>query len=235
MSQIKNMKKQTVSKKKAVVLFSGGLDSTTCLYWALAKGYECVALNISYGQRHIKEINCAKKICAKLGVKMQSLNLNLPWLSAATSLIGKNKALPKADLKTIHDKKRLPSTYVPGRNLLFISLAASFADSIGANVIIAGPNAVDYSGYPDCRPQFYKPLAKAVAEGTSGALTGSKIKILTPLLKLSKAQIAKLGAKLKVPFGLTWTCYKGGAKPCGKCDACLLRAQGFKEAGILDK
>lgn len=224
-----------IKAKKAVVLFSGGLDSTTCLYWALSKGYECVALNISYGQRHVKETSCAKKICSKLGVKMQSINLNLPWLKEATSLVGKNKTLPNADLKEIHNKKRLPSTYVPGRNLLFISLAASFADSIGAQVIIAGPNAVDYSGYPDCRPQFYKPLAKAVKEGTSGAISGKHIEILTPLLKLSKAQIAKLGAKLKVPFGLTWTCYKGGVKPCGKCDACRLRAQGFKEAGILDK
>ncbi|MBQ4493978.1 MAG: 7-cyano-7-deazaguanine synthase QueC [Elusimicrobiaceae bacterium] len=229
------MKKNNLKKEKAVVLFSGGLDSTTCLYWALSKGYDCVALNISYGQKHIKEIACAKNICAKLGVKMQSLNLNLPWLEGATSLVGKNKVLPKASLKEIHNKNRLPSTYVPGRNLLFIALAASFADSIGATAIIAGPNAIDYSGYPDCRPQFYTPLAKAVKEGTSGALTGKKIKILTPLLKLSKAQIAKLGAKLKVPFSLTWTCYKGGAKPCGKCDACLLRAQGFKEAGILDK
>ena len=228
-------KKRLQKTKKAVVLFSGGLDSTTCLYWALAKGYECVALNISYGQRHIKETTCAKKICSKLGVKMQSITLNLPWLKEATSLVGKNKSLPSSNLKDIYNKKRLPSTYVPGRNLLFISLAASYADSIGAQAIIAGPNAIDYSGYPDCRPQFYKPLSKAVKEGTSGALSGENIEILTPLLKLSKAQIAKLGAKLKVPFSLTWTCYKGGAKPCGKCDACLLRAQGFKEAGILDK
>lgn len=228
-------KKNKGKGKKAVVLFSGGLDSTTCLYWALDKGYDCVALNISYGQKHIKEITCAKKICTKLGVKMQSLNLTLPWLESATSLVGKNKALPTANLKEIHNKKRLPSTYVPGRNLLFVALAASYADSIGATAIIAGPNAVDYSGYPDCRPQFYKPLAKAVKEGTSGAISGKDIKIITPLLKLSKAQIAKLGAKLKVPFNLTWTCYKGGKKPCGKCDACLLRAQGFKEAGILDK
>lgn len=233
MRRKKNLVKKEI--KKAVVLFSGGLDSTTCLYWALDKGYDCVALNISYGQKHIKEISCAKKICAKLGVKMENINLNLPWLYKATSLVGKNKPLPKANLKEIHNKNRLPSTYVPGRNLLFIALAASYADSIGAQAIIAGPNAVDYSGYPDCRPQFYKPLAKAVKEGTSGALSGKTIKILTPLLKLSKAQIAKLGAKLKVPFGLTWTCYKGGAKPCGKCDACLLRAQGFKEAGLLDK
>lgn len=232
MTKKNNIKKEL---KTAVVLFSGGLDSTTCLYWALNKGYKCVALNISYGQRHIKETACAKKICAKLGIKMESINLNLPWLKEATSLVGKNKTLPEAKLKEIHNKKRLPSTYVPGRNLLFISLAASFADSIGATAIIAGPNAIDYSGYPDCRPQFYKPLAKAVKEGTSGAITGKNIEIITPLLKLSKAQIAKLGAKLKVPFGLTWTCYKGGAKPCGKCDACILRAQGFKEAGILDK
>ena len=235
MKQCRNKNKLSKANKKAVVLFSGGLDSTTCLYWALSKGYECIALNIAYGQRHIKETACAKKICSKLGVKMQSINLSLPWLKEATSLVGKNKTLPSENLEKIHNKKRLPSTYVPGRNLLFIALAASYADSIGAEAIIAGPNAIDYSGYPDCRPEFYKPLSKAVKEGTSGAISGKSIKIITPLLKLSKAQIAKLGAKLKVPFGLTWTCYKGGAKPCGKCDACRLRAQGFKEAGILDK
>lgn len=222
-------------QKTAVVLFSGGLDSATCLYWALDKGYKCVALNIFYGQRHDREVQNAKQICKKLGVEFIPLKLNLPWLEAASSLVGKKHKIPNEDMSVIKDTKRIPSTYVPARNLVFVSVAASLADSVGADAIVAGPNAIDYSGYPDCRPQFYTPLAKAVKEGTRSGATGSPIKILTPLLKLSKAQIVKLGHKLNVPFAMTWSCYNGGKKPCGKCDSCKLRAEGFAIAGIEDK
>lgn len=222
-------------QKTAVVLFSGGLDSTTCLYWALDKGYKCIALNIFYGQRHDREVASARQICKKLGVEFIPVKLNLPWLEAASSLVGKNHKIPNEDMSVIKDTSRIPSTYVPARNLVFVSVAASLADSIGADAIVAGPNAIDYSGYPDCRPQFYTPLAKAVKEGTRSGVTGSPIKILTPLLKLSKTQIVKLGHKLNVPFGMTWSCYNGGKKPCGKCDSCKLRAEGFALAGIQDK
>lgn len=222
-------------QKTAVVLFSGGLDSTTCLYWALDKGYKCIALNIFYGQRHDREVASARTICKKLGVEFIPVKLNLPWLEAASSLVGKNHKIPNEDMSVIKDTSRIPSTYVPARNLVFVSVAASLADSIGADAIVAGPNAIDYSGYPDCRPQFYTPLAKAVKEGTRSGVTGSPIKILTPLLKLSKTQIVKLGHKLNVPFGMTWSCYNGGKKPCGKCDSCKLRAEGFALAGIQDK
>lgn len=222
-------------QKTAVVLFSGGLDSTTCLYWALEKGYKCIALNIFYGQRHSREVLSAKAICKKLGVKFIPVKINLPWLEAASSLVGKNHKIPNEDMSVIKNTSRIPSTYVPARNLVFMSVAASLADSIGAQAIVAGPNAIDYSGYPDCRPEFYRPLAKAVKEGTKNGVTGKPIKILTPLLKLSKAEIAKLGSKLGVPFSMTWSCYNGGAKPCGKCDACKLRAEGFALAGIKDK
>lgn len=220
--------------KKAVVLFSGGLDSTTCLYWALAKGYKCYALNIKYGQKHCRESLSARAICKKLGVELTEIKLNLPWLARATSLVGK-AAIPDEPLAIIKDKSRIPSTYVPARNLIFVAIAASLADSIDAEAVIAGPNAIDYSGYPDCRPEFYEPLAKAVKEGTRKGVKDGKIKIITPLLKLSKAEIAKLGKKLKVPFSMTWSCYRGGKKPCGKCDACKLRAEGFKKAGIKDE
>ncbi len=222
-------------QKTAVVLFSGGLDSTTCLYWALEKGYKCIALNIFYGQRHDREVASARAICKKLGVEFIPVKLNLPWLEAASSLVGKKHKIPNEDMSVIKDKNRIPSTYVPARNLVFMSVAASLADSIGADAIVAGPNAIDYSGYPDCRPQFYTPLAKAVKEGTRSGVTGSPIKILTPLLKLSKVQIVKLGHKLNVPFGMTWSCYNGGKKPCGKCDSCKLRAEGFALAGVQDK
>ena len=229
-----NKNSRKPKQKTAVVLFSGGLDSTTCLYWALSKGYKCLALNICYGQKHSREVKSARQICKNLGVELTEIKLNLPWLAAATSLVGK-APIPDEDLTVIKNHKRIPSTYVPARNLVFVSLAASLADSVNADAIIAGPNAVDYSGYPDCRPEFYAPLSKAVKEGTRKGVSSSPIKILTPLLKLSKAQIAKLGKKLKVPFSLTWSCYRGGKVPCGKCDACKLRAEGFKAAGLEDK
>lgn len=229
------IKKATAKKeKKAVVLFSGGLDSTTCLYWALDKGYKCYALNVKYGQKHSREALSARAICKKLGVELTEIKLDFPWLAQATSLVGKGE-IPDESLDAIKNKNRIPSTYVPARNLVFVAIAASLADSIDAEAIIAGPNAIDYSGYPDCRPEFYEPLAKAVKEGTRKGVKDGKIKIVTPLLKLSKAQIAKLGKKLKVPFAMTWSCYKGGKKPCGKCDACKLRAEGFKAAGIKDE
>lgn len=216
--------------KKAVVLLSGGLDSAACLYWAIKKGYDCTALNISYGQRHGKESKYAAALCRKKNVKFVKINLDLPWLKGATSLVGKSAKIPDEPLAAIKNAKRVPSTYVPARNLVFISVAASLADACGAAAVIAGPNAVDFSGYPDCRPQFYKPLAKAVREGTRC----KAIKILTPLIRMNKAQITKLAQKLGVPFSMTWTCYIGGAKPCGKCDACKLRGAGFKAAGIKD-
>lgn len=222
--------------KKAVILHSGGLDSTTCLYWALNKGYECICLNVTYGQKHKKETNCCRKICENLKVKLIEINLNLPWLKDVTSLVGGNKTpIPNEPLSKIKSIGRLPSTYVPARNLIFASIAASLADSIGASAIVIGANSVDYSGYPDCRPRFYVPLERAIFEGTRSAVGGARIAVLTPLLKMSKAQITKLGAKLGVPFGLTWSCYRGGKKPCGKCDACRLRKEGFDKAGIKDK
>ncbi len=215
--------------KKAVVLFSGGLDSTTCLYWALSKGYKCFALNINYGQKHLHERAAAVKIAKAAGVNLVNITLDMPWLKGATSLVkGSKLKMPNASLAQIKAAKKVPNTYVPARNLVFVSVAASMAESLGASAIIAGPNAVDFSGYPDCRPAFYKPLGRAVKEGTCGG----NIKILTPLIKLSKAQIVKLGLKLGAPLGQTRSCYQNLKKPCGKCDACKLRAAGFKAAGV---
>lgn len=219
--------------KKAVVLFSGGLDSTTCLYWALKRGYACIALNVFYGQRHKREIQSAKAVCKKLGVELISLKLPLPWLEGATSLVG-NGRLPAQNLGQIKDG-RIPSTYVPARNLVFAALGVCLAEARGAQAVIIGANAIDYSGYPDCRPQFYKPLNKAVLAGTKCGVEGKKITVLTPLLRMSKAQIVRLGVKLGVPFSMTWSCYKGGKKPCGVCDSCRLRAEGFLKAAAEDK
>lgn len=221
----------TKKKKKAIVLFSGGLDSTTCLYWAIEHGYECEALTVSYGQRHDREVLAAQMIARNLGVKHHLITLNLPWL-VSSSLVDKNQQIPDVALEDI-PKEGIPSTYVPGRNLMFLSIAGSLLDSIGADAIIAGPNAIDFSGYPDCTPAFFKAAADALNRGTKMGVTEG-IEVLAPLMRLSKTQIVQLAAKLKVPFELTWSCYAGGQKPCGHCDSCKLRAKGFAEAGVRD-
>jgi 7-cyano-7-deazaguanine synthase len=139
-----------------------------------------------------------------------------------------------AELARIGAGKAIPSTYVPGRNLVFASIGVSLADSIGAEAVVMGPNVIDYSGYPDCRPGFYKALEKAVSAGTRRGAAGKKIKLLTPLIKMSKKQIIRLALRLDAPLGHTWSCYSGGRRPCGKCDSCKLRAKGFKDAGMAD-
>ncbi|MBR3899529.1 MAG: 7-cyano-7-deazaguanine synthase QueC [Elusimicrobiaceae bacterium] len=218
-------------KKKAIVLFSGGLDSTTCLYWALAQGYACEALTISYGQKHEREVRAAREIAERLGVKQHFVTLDFPWL-ASSSLVDDKQAIPDLSMEEIESGK-IPSTYVPGRNLVFLSIAASLMDSLQADAIVAGPNAVDFSGYPDCTPAFFNAAADAINRGTErGVLNG--VEVLAPLMDLSKAGIVKLGAQLGVPFELTWSCYSGGDQPCGFCDSCKLRARGFAEAGVVD-
>ncbi len=166
-----------------------------------------------------------------LGVKHHLITLNLPWL-VSSSLVDKNQQIPDVALEDI-PKEGIPSTYVPGRNLMFLSIAGSLLDSIGADAIIAGPNAIDFSGYPDCTPAFFKAAADALNRGTKMGVTEG-IEVLAPLMRLSKTQIVQLAAKLKVPFELTWSCYAGGKKPCGHCDSCKLRAKGFEEAGVRD-
>ncbi len=220
-----------MTSKKAIVLFSGGLDSTTCLYWALDKGYTCETLTVSYGQRHAREVQAAQQIASKLGVKQHSVALNFPWLSTS-SLVGKDQVIPDQSLADI-TSGQIPSTYVPGRNLIFLSVAASLADAVSADAIVAGPNAIDFSGYPDCTPAFFETVGKAINLGTKRGVQHG-LEVLAPLMHLSKTDIVKLGAKLGVPFELTWSCYNGGDTPCGHCDSCKLRARGFAEAGVKD-
>ena len=219
--------------KKAVVLFSGGLDSTTALCWAMDQGYGCEAVSFDYGQRHKKENLCARRIAGALGVKLYEIKLDFPWLGVS-SLVDPGKKLPDLRLSKIGTGKTIPSTYVPGRNLVFAAIGVSLADSIGAEAVIMGPNVMDYSGYPDCRPGFYRALEKAVAAGTRQGALDKKIKLLTPLMRLSKKEIIKLAVRLYAPLGHSWSCYAGGAAPCGRCDSCKLRAKGFKEAGMKD-
>ena len=218
-------------KKKAIVLFSGGLDSTTCLYWALYKGYECETLTVSYGQKHDRDVRSARQIADKLGVKQHFLTLDFPWL-VSSSLVDKNQPIPDQPMEEIESGK-IPSTYVPGRNLVFLSVAASLMDAVHADAIVAGPNAVDFSGYPDCTPAFFNAAREAINRGTERGVTRG-VEVLAPLMDLNKADIVRLGAKLGVPFELTWSCYSGGDKPCGHCDSCKLRARGFAEAGVKD-
>ncbi|MDP2807759.1 MAG: 7-cyano-7-deazaguanine synthase QueC [bacterium] len=217
--------------KKTVVLLSGGLDSATVLYWALDNGWQPQALIFDYGQRHNREILSAKVLCKKTGVAYGVIPVKLPW--RGSSLLDKGSALPSA--KSAKDiGAQIPSTYVPGRNTLFLSYGLSCAEAVGAGAVMIGANALDYSGYPDCRPDFIAAMSKVFKLGTKAGRQGKAIKIIAPLLKLSKSQIIKLGIKLGVPYQLTWSCYRGGKKPCGICDSCLLRAKGFKEAKIND-
>ncbi len=225
-----------MSKKKAVVLVSGGLDSTTCLAIAQKKGFELYALTLSYGQRHQVELQAARKVAKAYRVK-KHLELKVPLMAiGGSSLTDKKIKVPKqATAKQIG--KGIPSTYVPARNTVFLSMALAWAEVLGAEHIFIGVNALDYSGYPDCRPEFihaYENLARlATKKGVEGKW---KLKIHTPLLHMSKAQIVKAGLKLKINYGLTHSCYdpKAKGKPCGHCDSCLLRAKGFQEAGVKD-
>jgi 7-cyano-7-deazaguanine synthase len=215
--------------KKAVILFSGGLDSTTVLYLARKKGYSCHCLFFDYNQRHKKELRSAIKISKKLGYPLKIVKISLPWVTSP--LIDSCMKIPDnakvfAANRQLSTVNFLPPTYVPGRNTIFLSFAVSYAESIGAKSIFIGANAIDYSGYPDCRPKYISAWNKV-----SNAL-GADIKIEAPLLKMTKAQIIKYGRKLHVPYQLTWSCYAGGEKPCGKCDSCRFRAKGFEEAGV---
>jgi 7-cyano-7-deazaguanine synthase len=208
--------------KEAVILFSGGLDSTTVLYYAMDKGYNCTCLLFDYGQKHKKELRFAIKIVKSVNAKHSIVRIGIPWSNDA--LTNKDKKVPVHKILP----KSIPPTYVPGRNTLFLSYALSYAQSISAEAIFIGVNAVDFSNYPDCTPNFIKAYNNVLK------VLKTKITVHVPLLKMNKAQIIKLGTKLKVPYEHTWTCYNGYDKPCMECDSCKLRAKGFKEAKLVD-
>jgi len=218
--------------KRAVVLLSGGLDSATCLYWAKAKGYRIDALGVDYGQRHAKELKAARAIARKAGARFTALRVKLPWLNIS-SLVDSEKRLPNVSLSKI-GAGSIPSTYVPGRNTMFVSFGISLADAVGAESIIVGANTLDYSGYPDCRPDFYEAFARVAKLGTRRGVSGKRLRIDAPLLGKDKAGIVRLAGRLGVPLRHTWSCYQGGGRPCGRCDSCKLRRKGFAEAGVKD-
>lgn len=219
--------------KIAVVLLSGGLDSATTLYLAKDQGYKCSCLIFDYGQRHRKEIAGAKKIAQGANCKWQLLKINLPWKGCA--LLDKNIKVPqRKDVAAPRRSDAVPLTYVPGRNIIFLSFALSFAEAIGAQAIFIGAHSQDYSGYPDCRAEFYRAFSKVIPVGTKAGVEKKRIGIKTPLIDKGKAEIVRLGLCLGVPFKFTWSCYKGMKRPCGKCDSCYFRAKGFREAKVKD-
>ena len=217
--------------KKAVVLLSGGLDSATTLYEAKSRGYGCHCLILDYGQRHRREIEAAKKVARAAGCSYDVVRMRFPWKGSA--LTDRGIAVPTGrSLKRM--ARGIPATYVPARNTIFLSLALGCAEAIGARSIFIGANAIDYSGYPDCRPAYYRAMQRVARLGTKVGVNGNGIRILTPLIRKTKADIIRLGTRLGVPYRLTWSCYLGGRRPCGRCDSCLLRRKGFQEVGLTD-
>ncbi|MFH1856127.1 MAG: 7-cyano-7-deazaguanine synthase QueC [Candidatus Omnitrophota bacterium] len=216
--------------KKAIILLSGGLDSATTLFYAKNKKFRCICLNFFYGQKHKREIESAKKIAAKAGCPLVTIKIDIP--KKASALTSAEKNINDTSVSGIG--KKIPATYVPARNIIFLSFALSWAEAEKCGHIFIGANAVDYSGYPDCRPEFIKAFQEAARAGTKSGAEGRMIKIEAPLILKTKAQIIKAAKKLNVPLELTWSCYRGGKLPCGRCESCRLRAKGFEEAGVDD-
>ncbi len=220
--------------RKAVVLFSGGLDSSTVLAIAKSEGFEIYALSFSYGQRHDFELDAAGKLSKKFGVKQHVV---LPLDVAAFGGSALTSDIPVPKLRSVNEMNdSIPVTYVPARNTVFLSLAMGWAESVGACDIFIGVNAVDYSGYPDCRPAFIEAFEHMAQLATKSGVEGEEWKIHAPLIHMTKADIVRKGTELGVDYGLTHTCYDPDeqGRACGQCDACLLRLQGFAEAGLSD-
>jgi 7-cyano-7-deazaguanine synthase len=221
-----------MAKKKAVVLLSGGLDSATALAIAKSQGFDCYALSFRYGQRHAVELECAAQIAKAQGVaehRTVTIDLGAFGGSALTDM---KIAVPHESGKA----DEIPVTYVPARNTVFLSYALAWAEVIGSNDLFIGVNALDYSGYPDCRPEFIAAYEKMANLATKAGVTGNKLTINTPLIDLTKAQIIQKGLELNVNYGVTSSCYDPApdGAACGTCDSCRLRLKGFKEAGGTD-
>ncbi|MDO9463867.1 MAG: 7-cyano-7-deazaguanine synthase QueC [bacterium] len=216
--------------KKAIVLSSGGIDSTTAMAIAKAENYELYSLTLDYGQRHKIEIKSAKKVASSFCVKEHKI------IVVDLREIGDSALTANIDIPTDSISMEIPVTYVPARNTIFLSIALAWAEVVGANDIFIGANAVDYSGYPDCRPEYLEAFENLANLGTKAGIKGKKTKIHAPLLRMSKAEIIKKGIALGIDYSITWSCYnpRTGSKACGKCDSCKFRLKGFKEAGYKD-
>lgn len=218
---------------RVVVLASGGLDSTVTAAIAKQEGYELFFLTIAYGQRHAVEVERARQVAAALGAA-NHLVMSLDLRAIGGSALTGPAAVPK-DREGNERSRTIPVTYVPGRNLIFLSIAAAHAEVVGASLIYFGANVLDYSGYPDCRPDFIRAFETAVKEGTKAGMEGSSLQVKAPLLMLTKAEIIRQGVELQVPFHLTHSCYDPvGDQACGRCDSCVIRREGFAKAGVVD-
>jgi 7-cyano-7-deazaguanine synthase len=218
---------------RAVVLLSGGLDSYTAGAIAAREGRELYALTVRYGQVHVLEIAAARRVAQALGV-VKHIELQVDLASFGGSALVGDGDIPKdRDVAAAQD---IPSTYVPARNTVFLSLALAWAEVVGADAVVIGVNALDYSGYPDCRPEYLEAFERLAALATRAGVQGAPLRILAPLLQMSKAEIIRTGLALHLDYGLTHSCYDPApdGRPCGRCDSCLLRARGFREAGADD-
>ena len=228
----------STTPQNAVVLLSGGLDSVTCLYWAKANYANVTAVSFNYGQRHNSELNAAKKIAATAQVNHRIIDIDLAQLGGS-ALTDASLVVPDAKQTDFSDNQHndsIPITYVPARNTIFLSYALALAEVTQSNAIVIGVNAVDYSGYPDCRPEYIAAFEKMANLATKASVMGNPLHIATPLLHLSKAEIIKLGVSLGVDYALTVSCYRADSegRACGHCDSCYLRQQGFLQAEIDD-
>ncbi|MEG3860286.1 7-cyano-7-deazaguanine synthase QueC [Microcoleus sp. herbarium12] len=218
---------------KAVILLSGGLDSSTVLYQAKADGCECYAISFDYQQRHRRELESARAIALSAQVKAhQVVNFDLT-LWGGSALTDDKMELP-IDRNLTEMSQNIPITYVPARNTIFLSFALAYAETLGAQRIYIGVNALDYSGYPDCRLDYIQAMQEVFRLGTKQGREGEAINIVTPLIELKKTEIIQLGNKLGVPWKQTWSCYAGGETACGVCDSCRLRLTAFEELGFKD-
>lgn len=220
----------SAATQKAVVVLSGGLDSATCMGVAKAAGYELYPITFDYGQLHSREVEQAKAIASYFHAPAHKI-ANVGFLR---EIGGSALTDETIDVPTAGVQEGIPSTYVPARNLIFLSLATAYAEVIGATKIYIGVSAVDFSGYPDCRPAFIESMTQTVNQATRIGSEGTPIQIEAPLIHLSKADTIRLGLSLGVPYHLTTSCYKGGEQACGQCDSCRLRIKGFQEAGMAD-
>ena len=228
----------STTPQNAVVLLSGGLDSVTCLYWAKANYANVTAVSFNYGQRHNSELNAAKKIAVTAQVNHRIIDIDLAQLGGS-ALTDASLVVPDAKQTDFSDNQHndsIPITYVPARNTIFLSYALALAEVTQSNAIVIGVNAVDYSGYPDCRPEYIAAFEKMANLATKAGVMGNHLYIATPLLHLSKAAIIKLGVSLGVDYALTVSCYRADSegRACGHCDSCYLRQQGFLQAEIDD-
>jgi 7-cyano-7-deazaguanine synthase len=218
---------------KAVLLLSGGLDSYTAGALAARDGFELYALTVRYGQVHASEVEAARRVARALGTAAHvELDVNLAALGGS-ALLGIGDIPKDRDVEHAHG---IPVTYVPARNTVFLSLALAWAEVVGATAIVIGVNALDYSGYPDCRPEYIEAFERLAALATRAGVEGTPLAIVTPLIQMSKAEIIRAGAALGLDYGLTHSCYdpRPDGRPCGRCDSCLLRAKGFRDAGLRD-